>query len=145
MKRVLDSFALLAFLNGEAGCERVRDLLAEAQENAFELLMNEINVGETYYILSRKRSPDKANYFIEIILPGLPICCVPNDYDQVIAAARLKAEYPLSYADCFAVETARREGATILTGDPEFKSVEHLVSIEWIEHQGRGRGKKRET
>ncbi|HOF04622.1 MAG TPA: type II toxin-antitoxin system VapC family toxin [Syntrophales bacterium] len=132
MKRALDSFALLAFLNGEAGCDRVRELLAEAQETACDMLMNEINVGETYYILSRKRSPEKAKYFLEIILPGLPIYCVPNDFDQVIAAARLKAEYPLSYADCFAVETARREGATILTGDREFKSVEHLVSIEWL-------------
>jgi len=34
MKRALDSFALLAFLNGEAGCDRVRELLAEAQETA---------------------------------------------------------------------------------------------------------------
>jgi predicted nucleic acid-binding protein len=50
----------------------------------------------------------------------------------VIEAARIKAEYPLSFSDCFAVDTARRENAIILTGDPEFKKVEHLVEIEWL-------------
>jgi predicted nucleic acid-binding protein len=131
-KRLLDSFAMLAFLNGKAGCGRVREALAEARETSVDLLMNDLNVGETYYILSRKRGTDKADYFLETILPGLPIRRLPNDFDQVIAAARLKAVHPLSYADCFAVATARQEGSTILTGNPEFKSVEHLVSIEWL-------------
>jgi predicted nucleic acid-binding protein len=134
-KRVLDSYAVLAFLNGETGSDRVRDLLAEARQTGVGLLMNEINIGETYYILSRKRGPEKADYFIETILSGLPIRPVANDFEQVIAAARLKAEYPLSYADCFAVATAVREGATVLTGDPEFKSVERVVHIEWVSDQ----------
>jgi hypothetical protein len=49
--------------------------------------MNEINVGETYYILSRKRSVEKANYFLETILPGLPITVVANGFEDIIAAA----------------------------------------------------------
>ena len=71
----------------------------------------------------------------ETILSGLPIRRAPNDFEQVIAAARLKAEYPLSYADCFVVATAVREGAIVLTGDPEFKSVESVVPIEWLGDQ----------
>ncbi len=102
--------------------------------------MNEINIGESYYILARKRGPEKADCLLDIILPGLPIRSAANDFHDVIAAARIKAQYPLSFADCFTVETARREGAAIPTGDPEFKSVEHLVTIEWLEnpagHQG---------
>jgi len=94
--------------------------------------MNEINVGETYYILFRKRGPEKAEYFLDTILAGLPIVTVPNSFENVIDAARIKAEYPLSFSDCFAVATALREKAIILTGDPEFKKVEHLVKIEWL-------------
>lgn len=142
-KRVLDSYAVLAFLNGEIGCERVRDLLAEARQTGVTLLMNEINVGETYYVLSRKRGPEKADYFIETILSGLPILRVPNDFEQVIAAAHLKAEYPLSYADCFVVATAVREGAIVLTGDPEFKTVESVVPIEWVGDQPRRTARRR--
>ncbi len=65
-------------------------------------------------------------------MAGLPIVTVPNDFEHVIHAARIKAEYPLSFSDCFAVATARREKAIVLTGDQEFKKVEHLVNIEWL-------------
>ncbi len=57
---------------------------------------------------------------------------VANNFDDVLSAARIKAEYSLSYADCFAAATARKFNAVILTGDPEFKNIEHFVEIEWI-------------
>jgi len=38
----------------------------------------------------------------------------------------------MSYADCFAVATALRFNAAILTGDPEFKKIEKTVSVEWL-------------
>jgi predicted nucleic acid-binding protein len=140
-KRVLDSFTLLAYLNREAAVEKVRNLLAEAQrarkaeegiQSGPSILMNEINVGETYYILSRTRGAEKADYFLETILPGLPISVVSNGFEDIIAAARIKAEHPLSFADCFAVMTAQHNKATIITGDPEFKTIKHLVKVEWL-------------
>lgn len=131
-RRLLDSFALLAYLNGETGFEKVRDILEEAQKSNGSLLMNEINIGETYYILFRKRGLEKAEYFLDTILVALPIVMVQNDFQDVIDAARIKGEYPLSFGDCFAVATARRKKAIILTGDPEFKKIEHLAKIEWL-------------
>jgi len=44
-----------------------------------------------------------------------------------------KAEHPLSFADCFAVDTARKNNAVIMTGDPEFKKIDQLVEIEWLD------------
>ncbi len=40
--------------------------------------------------------------------------------------------HPISYADAFVVATALNKGATIVTGDPEFKNVEYMVPIHWI-------------
>ena len=131
-KKLLDSFALLAYLNKEPGYEVVKEALLDAQTSGRPLLMNEINVGETYSILARRRNSDGAEYFLDTILAGLPVEIVSNDFDRVIAAARIKAQYPLSFADCFAVATAMREDITILTGDPEFKKVECLVKIKWV-------------
>ncbi len=131
-KKLLDSFALLTYLNKEPDFEKVKYTLAKAQEAGNSVLMNEINVGETYYILFRKRGVEKADYFLDTVLAGLPIVTVPNNFEHVIDATRIKAEYPLSFSDCFAVATARRESAIVLTGDPEFKKVEHLVEIEWL-------------
>jgi ribonuclease VapC len=94
--------------------------------------MNDINVGETYYILARERGRERAEYFLNIILPSLPITVLGNSLQEVIQAAVIKSEYPISYADAFVVATAQREGATIITGDPDFKQVEDLVKIEWL-------------
>jgi len=44
----------------------------------------------------------------------------------------LKSHHPMSYADCFAAAAAIKEGATLLTSDPEFQSVKHLVNVESI-------------
>ena len=131
-KIVLDSFALLAYLNKEDGFEKVRKVLAKAQESGDCVLMNEINVGETFYVLYRERGPEKAEYFLDTILAGLPVEMVGNSLENVIDAARIKAQYPLSFADCFAAATAQREKTALVTGDPEFSNIEHIVKIDWI-------------
>ncbi len=59
-RKLLDSFALLSYLNKEIGFEKVREALAEARVSDGSLLMNEINVGETYYILHRQRGVEEA-------------------------------------------------------------------------------------
>jgi PIN domain nuclease of toxin-antitoxin system len=49
MNYPLDAYALLAFINKEAGWERVRDLLEKAEAGEINVLMNAINVHEVYY------------------------------------------------------------------------------------------------
>ncbi|MGD8973089.1 MAG: type II toxin-antitoxin system VapC family toxin [Desulfobacterales bacterium] len=129
---MLDSYALLAYLNKEDGFEKVRNVLAYAQRASLPVLMNELNVGETYYILYRKRSHEQADYFLDTVLAGLPISMISNDFNAVISAAKIKARHALSFADCFVVATAQKENAVILTGDPEFKNVEKFVEIDWL-------------
>jgi len=131
-KRLLDSFAILVYLNKEKGFQKVRDMLAEAQKSGEFILMNEVNVGEVYYILFRKRGQIQADYFLETILAALPITIITNTFNDVIDAAKIKAEYPLAFADCFAAALARKHDTSIVTGDPEFKRIEHLVTVEWL-------------
>ena len=128
-KRVLDSYALLAYLKKEDKYEKVKTLLGS---KGAVLLMNEINLGECFYILARERGMDRAEYFVQTILPSLPIIKRSNTFRDVIEAAKIKAAHALSYADCFAVQTAREENAPIVTGDPEFKKAEGLVKIDWL-------------
>jgi predicted nucleic acid-binding protein len=128
-RSLLDSYALLAYLKEEDKHEKVMRLLS-SEEN--ELLMNDINIGETYYILAKERGQDIAEYFINVILPTLPITSISNTLQEVIKASRIKAQYPISYADAFAIATAIKEKASIITGDPDFKRVEKIVKIEWL-------------
>ncbi len=128
-KSVLDAYALLAYLQGEDGHTKVKDLM---HEEGGELLINAINAGEVFYIVARARGMEDADYFLTVILPSLPITVVENSFEDVIAAARLKAAHALSFADCFAAATAMREGAPLVTGDPEFKKLGKALEIDWI-------------
>lgn len=128
-KSVLDAFALLAFLEEKAGHIRVKEILASAEA---VVLINAMNLGEVFYILARSRGMRTAEFFLTNILPSLPITILENPLGDVIEAARLKALYPLSFADCFAASTAIREHATLVTGDPEFRRLEKAIDIDWI-------------
>jgi len=128
-KIVLDSFALLAYLGNESGFEKVKQLLADED---IHLLMNDINVGEAYYIIARERGFMQADELVDVILPSLPITLVANSLQEVIEASRIKAAYPLAYADCFAVATASREKARLITGDPEFRKAQEIIEIDWL-------------
>ena len=130
-RRLLDSHAILAFLNDEAGAEHVARLLEQAESSGPPLLVNEINVGEVYYIVAKHRSMDAAEEVL-LHLDRLAVELVPNALEDAMAAARLKARFPLSYADAFALATAIRFDALLVTGDPEFEAAEDLVEVDWI-------------
>jgi uncharacterized protein with PIN domain len=65
-KRLLDSYAVLAYLNEEPAAKAVEQAMKDAVVSGTSLLMSEINIGEVYFILSRKRRPEKADYFIDL-------------------------------------------------------------------------------
>jgi predicted nucleic acid-binding protein len=113
----------------EGGFAKVKSILGARDST---IMMNEINIGETYYILARERGLDKTTYFADIILPSLPITPIGNTFKEVLQAARIKAEHSLSFADCFAIATAIAQEAIVITGDPEFKKVGRLIEIDWV-------------
>jgi ribonuclease VapC len=129
---VLDSFALLAYLQDEPVAARIEKLLENAGKEKCRLFLSTINLGELLYITERRGGVAKAQDALALIRQ-LPIEVMPADEQTVFAAAHLKANHPLSYADCFVVAVAMQEDATILTGDPEFQSVEKLVKVEWLQ------------
>lgn len=51
---VLDSYAILCYLNREAGYKRVIDLLTLAREGKARILLCTINLGEILYIIERR-------------------------------------------------------------------------------------------
>jgi ribonuclease VapC len=52
----------------------------------------------------------------------------------ILGAARLKSRYPISYADAFAVETAREQNALLVTGDPELWQLakRERLELQWV-------------
>ena len=128
---LFDSFALIRFFYQETGNEKVRNILNEATENDAPRLISAINVGELIYII-RRRSGEEAKLQMLVKLKSLGFTILPCPNDLIFRAAELKARYPMSYADTFAAASAIEHKATLVTGDPEFRQVEHLVKILWV-------------
>jgi hypothetical protein len=90
--KVVDSWAMVGWIRDEAGAESVERFFQQADAGKLQLLMSWINVGETFYILVRKRFLQIAEQFL-VRLPSLPIRLVLPNEDDIIAAARLKSCY----------------------------------------------------
>jgi len=54
------------------------------------------------------------------------------DRGLALAAAHLKAQYPIAYADCFATALAQQKEAMLISGDPDFEKVAEVVAMEWL-------------
>src|SRR4030095_15134074 len=128
--KVLDSWALIAFLENEPAAEPVEKLLAQAAAEKHKLLLSVVNWGEIYYNTMREVSQEAAEQKAHDIA-ALPIDIVGVGDDLALArqAAIFKATHKMSYADCFAAALAKLKNAELVTGDPEFKEVEKEIKI----------------
>lgn len=116
---VVDAWAVLALLRREGQAAlTMRRYLKRAQSGNLRLLMNVINLGEAYYRMVQLAGEARAAEGLRRVR-RLPLSIVPARESLVLEAAQLKARHRISYADAFAVATARAEGAAVLTGDPE--------------------------
>jgi len=129
--KVLDSWALLCYLEQEPGYEKMIELFEKAVESSRPLLMCIVNWGEVYYQVARRFGDQKAQE-IEQLIQTLPITLVEANKELTREAARIKATKRMAYADCFAVALARLKKAEIYTGDPEFKVVEKDIKVVWL-------------
>jgi ribonuclease VapC len=128
---ILDSFALLAYLQDEPAAPRVETLLENAEKEKCNLMISVINLGEILYITERRGGVAKTQDTLALI-QQLPVEILPADEKAVFSAAHIKAYYALSYADSFVVAAAVEKDAVILTNDPEFESTKLIVRVEWL-------------
>ena len=128
---LFDSHALLAFFQGEPGSDIVDGILRHSHQQPCDRFICMINLGEIIYLTKRRFGEEKK---IEVLsrIHQLEFNVLSIPDSLVFQAAELKAQYALSYADCFALACSINHSAVLVTGDPEFKTVAHLVTIEWI-------------
>ena len=123
---VLDTSALLAWLEGEDGAERVRELLRGDDEVVlpWPVLM------ELFYITARARGEQVALQRYASV-KQLPVTLVEQmDEPLLLAAARFKAQFPISIADAMIAAFASHLGATLVHKDPEYDALKGKFAME---------------
>ena len=128
---LFDSHALLSFFQKEKGAEAVAKIMGKAQKQQLDRFICVINLGEIIYMTKRRFGDNKK---LELLgrIGQLGFRILPAEDSLVYKATELKAEYPISYADCFALACAQENLAILVTGDPDFEKVAHLINIHWI-------------
>lgn len=128
--KVVDSWALVAWVRREPAAPLVRQFLLEAEMGREQLLMSWINVAETFYILAKRNSLEVAEEFLTR-LPSLPIRVILPDRDGIVAAARIKAANAVAFGDAFALALAQGWNASVITGDTEIRRC-GLAPVDWV-------------
>ena len=123
---VLDTSALLAWIGGEPGSDRVRALLRGAEE----VLLPWPVLLEAYYVTARASGEAKALQRYAAI-GQLPVTHLDAmDEPLLLAAARLKARYPISLADALIAAHAREWDAVLVHKDPEYEALAGEIALE---------------
>jgi predicted nucleic acid-binding protein len=129
--RVLDSWPILEWIKGrQPATDIVAALFAESEAGTARLFMSALNVGEVYYFLRKQHSEKLAESWREVSRT-LPATIEVPTADEIWDAALLKGQYPIAYADAFAVALAQKYRCPLVTGDPELQSIADL-ELDWI-------------
>jgi predicted nucleic acid-binding protein len=129
--RVLDSFALIAYFRDEPGAQAVENLLIAAGKKDSSLSMSDVNYAEMKYSILKKDGGEAWTAAANV-LQGLPIELHGTNRVLADMAADFKARFKISLADAFAAALAKEKKAELVTGDPEFKSLEKEIKINWL-------------
>lgn len=128
---VMDSFALLTYLEGEAGSDFVANALGMAEQGSLECFMTIVNWGEVYYSLLRSKGERRAQEATHVI-DQLPVEIVNMDLNLVQRASRFREKFRVPNGLCFAASLADSNSCPVLTGDPLFRKLDEDVQILWL-------------
>jgi ribonuclease VapC len=128
---VLDSYAMLAYLEREEGYKQVASRFERSVTHGDEIFLCVVNWGEVMYNTLRKKGEQTAQ-LAEDTMRSLPIHIIDAGKELTLQAARYKAIHKMSFADAYAAALAKLKKAELITGDKEFKPLEKEIKILWI-------------
>ncbi len=129
-KFLLDTSAVLTFLEDEAGAERVEELLRNE-----EVILPFLVLLETFYITLQEQTEDVAEKRYAL-LKQLPAAFLwQMDEPMLHTAARYKARFSISLADAIIAAFAVSQEAILVHKDPELESLSEMVPQEVLPYK----------
>jgi predicted nucleic acid-binding protein len=128
----LDSSAILRFLDGEAGSERVADIIKGHLAGRDRVVISALHWGEVAGVTCKVRGRQAVDVVLSRLLSfGFEI--VDATGDRTVRAALIKVHRKLAYADAFGVELAAGwPDSVLVTADYDLKTAARDVRIEFL-------------
>lgn len=115
---LLDTSALLALHDDEAGADQVADLLYRAQEGQVQCLACFMTLMEIFYRVWKDEGETAGRLAYQQV-QALPVVWVHEDLSLLEKAAALKATHAISLADAWIAAAAILQEAQLVHKDPE--------------------------
>jgi predicted nucleic acid-binding protein len=128
---VFDASALFAFLQGNAGAQKVSEMLKEAMHGRSAIFMSAVNYGEVYGGILREHGLQRARATMSAVHP-LAINFVDATPQRAFEAAEVKVKYKLYYLDSFVAALALEHKGTLVTSDSDFRRLGQSVPVVWL-------------
>ena len=131
---LLDTSAIMALYQDEAGADAVEALLHKAKRKQIRLLLSFMSFMEVFYVSWRKEGKVLAHRTY-LDLKMLPLERIEVTEPILLRAGELKATYPISLADSWIAATAEEYDATLLHKDPEFEALTDRISLQQLPYK----------
>ena len=126
---ILDTSAIITYFEGEEGKKTVEEFLIESASHEIELFIPFSAAIEFYYINFNSQGEETANQRF-VMLMSLPVEVLKSiDEPYMIQAGRLKASYPISFADALIAAYVYLENASLVHKDPEYLALENEIDL----------------
>lgn len=129
---VLDSSAVLRYLDGEAGSGRVSEIIKDHLAGGCEAVISSLHWGEIAGHTCKRRGREAMDLVLSRLAAlGIPVVSV--DADRAVRAALIKFRTSIPYVDAFGVElTANSRERVFVTADFDFTPASRDVKIEFL-------------
>lgn len=132
MTYVLDSSALLRYLDDEAGAARVAEIIKSHLAGTCEAAISAPHWGEVAGITCKVHGR-RAMELVLSRLSAFGFQVVAADADRAVGAALIKLKRGVPYVDAFGLELAASAGEGVfVTADFDFKPASRDVMIEFL-------------
>ena len=127
---VLDTSALMAFIEQEEGAERVRDIL-----RGESIIIPWLSILEIVYISQRELGEEEALTRYALLKKLDAEIIWEADEALLLNAARIKSAHSLSLADSVIAAIATQHNAILIHKDPEYEQLQNVVEMEKLPYK----------
>ncbi len=129
---VLDSSAVLRYLDGEAGADRVSEIIKGHLAGGCEAVISSVHWGEIAGQVCKRRGRAALDMVLSRLAAfGIPVA--PVDADRAVRAALIRLKTTIPYVDAFGVELAADSRERVfVTADFDFKVASREVKTEFL-------------
>jgi predicted nucleic acid-binding protein len=125
-KYVLDTSAVLAFIEDEEGAEVIENLIVGVIGGTNELYISAVTSVEVYYISIQEQGRETADERLSLI-ESLPLTEKPLNHELIKISGEIKASKAMSFADSCIAGLSKFMKAVLVHKDPEFEQVENEI------------------